>query len=94
MKSSTWTNYICGFEMMFTYSSAMRYCSVISNADKSRDQELAELRQKYTTLEKKLDHLALAASIARGDVTKPTVQLAPEAMNIPIFQRKSERSSM
>jgi len=64
------------------YRIAEKYLNIlnpqISNADKNRDQELTDLRQKYTALEKKLDHLALAASIARGDATKPTVQPAPE----------------
>lgn len=67
------------------YRIAEKYLNIISNpqisnADlKKRDRELTELRDKYTALEKKLDHLALAASIARGDATRPEVQREPEA---------------
>ena len=64
-----------------SYSLALNIISnpQISNADlRKRDRDLTELRDKYTALEKKVDHLALASSIARGDATKPTVQPAPE----------------
>jgi len=79
MTSSTWTKY-----MTEQYRIAEKYLNIISNpqisnADKNRDQELTDLQQKYTVIEKKLDHLALATSIAHGDATKPRVQPAPEA---------------
>jgi hypothetical protein len=65
------------------YRIAEKYLNVLnpqlSETDRNRDQELTDLREKYTAMEKKLDRLALASSIARGDATIPRVQTAPEA---------------